>query len=342
MNYYEILEVDKNASADEIKKAYRKKAKLHHPDKGGEELLFKQINEAYNVLSDPDQKAKFDRFGTVNDHQQGFDMNDMFGNFGDMFSNFSGFNTQQRQAKRSGRNVQVNVQVDINAVIFGMSKTIKYTRKEMCGGCSGVGGTNVQKCTNCKGSGMSIKRRQTPFGILDIQSECDLCAGSGQQAIDKCETCFGEGTVDSEVSVDVEIPGGVGSGTAMHVPLKGDYVKNGEYGNLLINIEEVPEENVIRDGHDILIKANISIATAVLGGDISVDTPHGKMSISVEPGTEGGHHYQYSDKGIPQIDNAGNIYSYGDMMIITEILIPAKLSTPEREIFLKLKELENE
>jgi len=340
MNYYEILEVDKNASTDEIKKAYRKMAKLHHPDKGGDEFLFKQINEAYNVLSDPGEKAKYDRYGSVGDQSHGFDMNDMFGNFNEMFTNFSGFGNQ-RQTRKVGRNVQVNIPVEINDVIFGKSQTIKYTRQEKCGGCSGAGGTNKQTCTSCRGSGMGIKRKQTPFGILDIQTTCDLCDGSGDQVLDICGTCSGTGAIANEVSVDIEIPGGVGTGSVMSVPLKGDYVRNGEYGSLLINIEEIPSPNVIRDTFDILIKLNISIATAVLGGDVSIDTPHGDIAIYVEPGTGGGHHYEYTGKGIPQIDNNGNVYGYGDMLIISEITIPTKLSTAENELFIKLKNLEN-
>ncbi len=308
MDYYKILGLEKGASDSEIKSSYRKLAKEHHPDRGGDAEIFKEISEAYSVLSDPQEKAKYDRFGsTSNNGHGGFNMEDIFSQFGDMFSPFGQAHSGGRRPK-VGKHIQTTLQISIEDILMGVTKTVEYFRDEQCTPCEGKGGSGQQTCSNCNGAGHKTQRMQTPFGMAESIMECPVCNGEGQMILNPCKSCNGSGATNTKHKQDVKLPPGLLHGMRIEIPQGGDYIRNGAYGSLYVNIEEVAHPNYIRDGFDLIVKANISITTAVLGGDIVVDTPHGEMPIRVESGTQGGHQYEYSRKGMPQIGPDSRIY----------------------------------
>jgi molecular chaperone DnaJ len=345
MDYYKVLGISRDSSESDIKTAYRTKAKEHHPDRGGDADLFKEIGEAYSVLSDAQSKSNYDRHGSAKPRQGGgFDMNDIFNGF-DMNDIFGGFNQNSRgygTRQRVGATIHINVGVDIGEVLVGCTKTVKYQRGEECSSCVGAGGVGLKQCMSCNGSGQQVQRLMTPMGVVEVMTECLSCGGDGHVVETPCVSCGGNGVKSMEHVFDVNIPAGVATGMLMEIPLKGSYVKNGLYGNLRIQIDEVLDEHVIRDGNDVLIKANINITTAVLGGDVVVKTPHGNMSIRVEPGTQGGHHYEYSNMGIPNLQPNGQCFGSGDMIIIAEVIIPTLITDEQKELFIKLSEIEND
>ena len=341
MDYYKILELDRNASDSEIKKKYRELCKKYHPDKGGDENKFKEINEAYSVLSDSDSKNKYDRYGsaTSNGHG-GFNMDDLFGDF---FGNYGSSNNHTKyQRRKVGRSIQTIIKININDILFGTKKVIEYFREDKCKPCNGEGGTGKKQCSSCNGRGQKTQRINTPIGIMETMTTCDVCDGEGQMILNNCNTCNGSGTTKGKHKLDINIPSGALNNMQMEIPLGGNYVRNGDYGSLIVIIEEIQDSKVIRDNFDIIIKADISISKAVLGGEITVDTPHGDFKINIEPGTQGGRQYEYSNKGVPELGSNGRIYNTGDMIIITEIIIPTKISNEQRELFEKIREIENE
>lgn len=341
MDYYKILGLERGASDKEIKSAYRKLAKEFHPDRGGDAERFKEISEAYSILSDPQSKGNYDRFGSANSNNNGgFNMEDIFSNFENMFSGFG--QTQGRANRRKfGKAIQTTIQVSMQDILFGATKSVEYFRDEKCVPCDGQGGTGKKTCTNCNGAGHQTQQVRTPFGVVESIVSCPVCSGDGEMILNPCQKCNGSGTVKGKHKADVNLPAGILGGMRMEIPLGGDYIRNGEYGSLYLNIDEISDPNIIRDGFDIIIKADISISTAVLGGDIIVPTPHGDMPIRIEPGTQGGHHYEYSNKGVPELTGNGTVYNTGDMIIIAEVSIPTEISEEQKELFTKIKELEN-
>lgn len=333
MNYYEVLGVDKNASMEELKKQYRRMAKEYHPDKGGDEQKFKEINEAYETLSDPQKKQAYDN------PNSGFNMEDIFGGFGDMFSGF-GFGNNRNRVKK-GKNLKVTVQVDINDVIFGCTKKVQYKQRIKCNPCDGKGGTDSKNCTACQGSGHQKVYHNTNFGRIEQTVHCAACEGSGKVILNKCTTCKGIGSVDNNTIVDVQIPAGVADGMSLNMPDNGDYTRDGMNGDLHIHIVEIPNKEYKRQNNDIIIDKDIQISEAVLGTILEVDTPRGKVSLNVPNGTNSGHRFRYKEKGIPIISQNGISYSTGDMFIVVNINIPKNTTDEQKELFNKLKEYGN-
>lgn len=332
MNYYDILQVDKNASSEEIKKQYRKMAKDFHPDRGGDEVKFKEINEAYEVLSDPQKRNAYDN------PSSGFSMEDMFAGFGDMFAGF-GFGNNNRAKK--GKNLKVTVQVDINDVIFGCTKKITYKQRVKCNPCDGKGGTDTKNCTSCNGTGHQRIYHNTNFGRIEQTVHCSACEGSGKVILNKCTTCKGIGSVENNTTVDIQIPAGVANGMALNMPDNGDYIRDGINGDLQIHIVETPHKEYKRNGNDIIIDKNIKITDAVLGTLLEIDTPRGRINLTVPNGTKSGHKFRYKEKGVPIISQNGMSYNTGDLYVVVNISIPNTLTDDEKELFNKLKEYGN-
>ena len=337
-NYYETLGVDKNATPDEIKKAYRKKAIEHHPDKGGDEELFKELAEAYEVLSDPTKKDNFDRFGSAGPQQHHFNMNDIFSQFGDIFGNFGGFGRQQPQQRR-GNDLRIKASLSLSEVMFGITRKVKYNRHDSCSTCSGQGGTDVINCGVCNGSGQRVITQQTPFGHIQQVTTCGACGGQGKTIKNKCVDCSGEGLKYKEEIIDVYIPPGALNGMQLTVPGAGNFARGGSYGDLYVVIEEIPDDKFKRDGQDINTDEWISISDAVLGTKIEIDSVNGIHKLDIPSGCESGKVFTIKGKGIPNLASDGKVHGYGDLNIKVNVKIPKVMTSEQRKAFEKLRDI---
>ncbi len=344
MEYYEILEIDKGASQDEIKKAYRKMAKKYHPDinQGNPEAeaKFKEAAEAYETLSDEGKRQQYDRFGKSGQGAGGgggFNMNDIFSQFGDIFGGGGGFGgggtSQVRQ--RKGKDLRVRVQLTLKDIIEGTVKKLKYTRDTECNTCDGQGGTEVETCTQCKGHRTVTHTHQTNFGQIQQSAICPKCNGEGNRVKNTCGSCHGSGTEKSTETIDIDIPKGATDGTYLKMPMGGHYAKNGTFGDLHIVIEETPNIDYVRQGLDLIHIESISIIDAILGTQKEITLPDGtKTMYKISSGTEHGTNIQLKGKGIP---DANGYYQPGDVIIRVGVKIPKTITRDERELIEKLK-----
>ena len=350
-DYYSILGVDKNASEEQIKKAYRKKAMQFHPDKNpgdaSAEAKFKEAAEAYDVLSDANKKSNYDRFGSAEGNPfgggfgggnpfgggHGFSMDDIFSQFGDIFGNRGG-GRQRRQAR--GSDLRIKVVLTIEEILKGCNKKLKYRRHVKCDPCSGSGGTDVRDCLTCGGTGRRMVGQNTPFGQMRTETTCPDCQGSGKIIRNKCHTCHGDGTQVREQVVDVQIPVGVSTGMQLTMQGFGNEIRDGIAGDLQILVEEAQDFSFKREGNNIIVEKTISVIDAICGAHLKVSTPHGDLPIYIEPGTEHGRTMRVSGKGIPDIH-----YGLGDLYVKIAIKIPKSIDLDEKHILEKLKESSN-
>ncbi|KAA6331071.1 Chaperone protein DnaJ [termite gut metagenome] len=372
-DYYDVLEVSKDASADEIKKAYRKKAIQYHPDKNpGDkqaEEKFKEAAEAYDVLSNQDKRTRYDRFGhagmggaTGNGGPFGGDfsgggmsMDDIFSMFGDIFGGrggFSGFtggfgnSGQQQQRRFQGSDLRVKVKLTLKEISTGTEKKFKLRKHIPCPHCSGTGsdGHGIETCSTCKGSGTVIRRQQTILGTMQTQSVCPACNGEGRMIKNKCKECSGEGIIYGEEVVSVQIPAGLSEGMQLSMNGKGNAGKrNGIPGDLLIQIEEEPHPELIRDENDLIYNLLLSFPVAVLGGTIEIPTIDSKVKVKIDPGTQPGKVLRLRGKGLPQIQGSGYGYgaSTGDLLVNISVYVPEVLSKEEKNLIEKLETSDN-
>jgi molecular chaperone DnaJ len=340
---YSILEVDRNATEDEIKKSYRKLAMKYHPDKNNgdnsAEAKFKEISSAYETLSDPQKKSNYDRFGTAdgrggNPFGGGDGFGDIFSQFGDIFGGNPFGRQQKRQAK--GSDLRIKVTLNIDEILKGGNKKIKYKRSVSCESCSGSGGTDVRECIPCNGSGQRTVVQNTPFGQIRQQVTCPDCQGGGKQIKNKCGACHGEGTTLKEETVDIQIPAGVSNGMQLSMPGYGSHIRNGVPGDLYIVVEEMHDASYRRENNNIIVEKTISIIEAICGEHIKVKTPHGEIPIYIEPGTEHGKSIRVGGKGIPDIQ-----HGLGDLYVKISIKIPKKIDLDEKFLLEKLKSSKN-
>lgn len=342
-NYYDILGVDKNATKEEIKKAYRKTAMKYHPDKNqGDkeaEIRFKEASEAYEVLSNDSKKSNYDMGGNPFSGEQGsgfgYNMEDIFSQFGDIFGSAFGKKYGRKQ-KRKGSDLRMRVAVSIEEVLKGTTKNIKYKRKIKCDRCEGKGGKNKTNCNTCNGSGIRNIIQNTPFGQIRQQTTCNDCDGEGTKIKSKCVFCKGEGTKINDQSVEIEIPAGVSDDMRFKMQGFGNYTRDGIPGDLNIIVEELKENYFKREGGDLIIEKEISVIDAIIGSSVSTKTPRGEMSVRVKPGTQDGDKLIFEGKGVPDLN-----YGLGSLYIFFKINIPKEINLQEKSILEKLSNSKN-
>jgi len=362
-DYYDVLGVAKGASAEEIKKAYRKLAIKYHPDKNPDdksaEDKFKEAAEAYEVLSSPEKKQRYDQFGHAGVGGAagggygggGMNMEDIFSQFGDIFggggspfdSFFGGGQSRGGGGRRvaKGTNLRIKVKLTLDEIAKGAEKKIKVNKQISCKTCDGTGAkdkSSVSTCKTCGGSGSVRRVTNTILGQMQTTATCPTCHGSGQQITAKCNVCHGDGTVRGEETISINIPAGVSEGMQLSMAGKGNAAPNGGIpGDLIILIEEVPHETLKREGNNIVYDLHISIPDAALGASVEVPTIDGKAKIKIEPGTQSGKLLRLKGKGIPEV----NSYHRGDQIIHVNIWTPKALNSEERALLEKLKESAN-
>ena len=354
-DYYEVLGLNKGASDDDIKKAYRKLAKQYHPDVNkapDAEERFKEINEAYEVLSNPQKKQTYDQFGFAGmDGQGGFgqgfsgfgdmgDLGDIFSSFMGGFSGFSGFGSsgRRRTGPMKGDNRYMVLDIDFLDAVHGITKTINITVDKKCEACEGTGAASkadIETCPNCHGSGVTMKQTRTPFGVMQQQGVCPECNGTGKRIIKRCPKCGGSGYNTVKEEVEVKIPAGISTGQQVRVQGYGERGENGgPNGDLYIEIRVKKHKFFVRDGRDIYIRVPITSIDATLGTTIDVPTAYGDVELTIPAGTQPNTKLRLKGYGIKDLRSN----SKGDQYVEVEVSIPTKLSKEEKELYQKLSE----
>jgi len=362
-DYYEVLGLQRGATDDDIKKAYRKLAKENHPDlhpgDKGAEARFKEINEAYEVLSNPDKRSKYDQFGFAGvDPSYGagqpgaggfggfngfsgfsgedFDLGDIFGSF--FGGGFGGGQGAQKNAARRGEGIRISLSLSFEEAAFGCKKDINVSRIEECEDCRGSGcekGTTPEVCPNCHGSGQVRVQRNTMLGVMQTASECPRCGGTGKIIHQPCKTCRGAGTVRRQRSVNVTVPAGLDDGQTISLRGQGHAGANGgPAGDLLITISVRPHEFFTREGTSVMCEMPITVTQAILGSEIEVPTLDGAVKYTVPAGTQSGTVFRLRGKGIPFLHGSGR----GDQYVTVSVEIPKNLSASQRELVRQLDE----
>ncbi|MFD1485701.1 molecular chaperone DnaJ [Lacticaseibacillus baoqingensis] len=347
-DYYDILGVSRDADDATIKKAFRQLSKKYHPDlnhEPGAEAKFKEVNEAYQVLSDPQKRAAYDQYGSA-DGPQGFGggAGQGFGGFSqggfggggfeDIFSQFfgGGGGSQQRaNGPRQGADLQYRMDLKFEEAVFGKDTKISYDREALCHTCDGSGakpGTSPVTCSKCHGSGYIRVQRNTPLGAMMSQEVCDVCHGTGKEIKDKCPTCHGTGHENERHTIDVKVPAGVEDGQQMRLREAGEAGTNGgPYGDLYIVFRVAPSDKFERDGATIYLKIPISFAQAALGDQIKVDTVHGAVELKIPAGTQTNSKFRLRGKGAPRLQGSG----MGDQIVTVTVQTPKSLNNKQKE-----------
>jgi molecular chaperone DnaJ len=362
-DYYEILEVPKTASKEEIKKAYRKKALEYHPDRNPNnkeaEEKFKEAAEAYEVLSDDDKKAKYDQFGHqglgANFHSGGMQMDDIFSHFGDIFSDsifgnsfdpfaaqFGHFrvNTNAQRVNRGG-NLQLSIKLSLNEILTGVEKKLKFKKQYLCNTCGGTGAydtNSITTCSTCNGTGQVMKVVNIGFGQMRTASVCPTCNGERRVITKKCEACNGEGITEGENIISVTVPAGVSRGMNLTLTGEGNAPRRGGVsGDLIVIIDEDDYSLLKREGKNLVYNLVISAIDAILGAKIEIPTINKTIKIDIKPGTQPGAILRVKGQGLPEINNPER----GDILVNVNIWIPENLTKEEIEIINRLKDLQS-
>lgn len=345
-DYYEILGINKSASADEIKKAFRKAAVEHHPDKGGDEAKFKEVGEAYEVLSNPEKRQRYDQFGHAGVGgngggaggfngfgSQGQNVNFDFGDLGlgDIFGSFFGGGGGQRQRTRKGQDVAVEIVLTFEEAVFGVERKLALNIESNCGHCKGSGaepGHGLKECPTCKGSGQVNRVMNTIFGQIQQTATCETCHGRGKVPEKNCSVCHGKGTAREHQELKLKIPAGIDDGATIRLSGHGEAVQGGERGDLYVNIRVKPHKKFTREGNLILSNETIDIVTAALGGEIDVQTVDGELTMKIPAGTQGGTDFKLTGHGVPSLRSG----SRGDQIVTIHVETPTKLTKRQKEL----------
>ena len=366
-DYYEVLGVSKSASADEIKKAYRKLAIKYHPDRNPDnaeaEEKFKEAAEAYDVLHDEQKRKQYDQFGFNAPGGgfgggfgggQGFSMDDIFSAFGDIFGGHSGFGGFEgfggfggggrQKPQYKGTDLRLKVSLSLQEVASGVTKKFKVKKDVCCSHCKGTGsadGGSAETCSTCHGSGVVMKTARTPFGMMQTQGECPTCHGEGTIIKKKCQHCHGNGVIKGEEVIEINIPKGVAEGMVVNVPGKGNAgPRNGVNGDIQVYISEEENKTFVRDGQDVIYNLLLDFPTAALGGDVEIPTIEGgKVRIKIEAGTQPGKTLRLRGKGLPAVQGYGS--GMGDLVVHISIYVPKTLSRDEKEAIEAMRNSDN-
>jgi len=338
-DYYEILGVPRSAGKDEIRSAYRRLARQHHPDVNKSpdaESNFKEINEAYHILSDDQKRALYDRYG-----HEGVNQGDMggfgfggFGDLGDIFEDFFGFGTRTagRQGPRRGADLRYDMQITFEEAVFGVAKEIEVSRHEVCPTCRGTGaepGTTPIRCPECNGTGQVRRAQQSIFGSFVNVSVCPRCGGTGEIVQTPCSTCHGTQTVERSRKLSINIPAGVDDGTRIRITGEGEAgTQGGPAGNLYVVLHVKPHKYFQRREDDVLLSINVNIAQAALGDEITVPTLEGEEKLSIPPGTQTGSVFRLRGEGVPRLNRGGR----GDEIIMVNVAVPTNLNAEQKRL----------
>lgn len=346
-DYYKVLGVDKGASDEEIKKAFRRLAHQHHPDKaGGNTEKFKEVNEAYQVLSDKQKKAQYDQYGQTFDGSGGFggaqgfgsqgfninmdDLGDIFGGFGDIF----GFNGQAGRGGRKarGRDLEIKVTITFLEAVFGCEKQIKLKKYAKCTDCHGSGvpaGAKVDTCEVCKGAGQVMSVQRTMLGAIQMQTICQACGGEGKKATNHCKSCRGTGRIEKQAELSIKIPAGINNGETIRLNSQGEVgPKGAPAGDLYVHIFVDSDRRWERNGYDIHSSLNIKLSQAILGDTVKIVTVDGELSLKIPEGTASGTVIAVRGSGVPRLQASGR----GDHLVTVNVEVPKRLNRKQREL----------
>lgn len=352
-DYYKILGVEKNASEAEIKNAFRKKAHEHHPDKGGDEEKFKEVNEAYQVLKDSDKRRKYDQFGEAafnggagagggfnwSDFQQqgGLNMDDLFGGFSDIFGFGGGARSQGGREARRGRDLELILNLTFKESVFGLEKEISFNKQTSCDRCHGDGaepGSKVETCGTCQGAGYVIGISRTILGNIQTKNTCPQCQGEGKIYSQKCTQCGGDGLVKKLTKIKVRVPAGISEGETIRLSGYGnDGYLGGSAGDLYLRVKVAPDKNFKRDGYDIKTELKINIKQAILGDKVEVETVYGPVILKIPAGTQPGTVFKLRNKGFPRLNGFGQ----GEQFVTVKVEIPKSMSRQDEKAIKDLK-----
>jgi molecular chaperone DnaJ len=344
-DYYEMLGVPRNASDEEIKRAFRRLAKLHHPDRNrepGAEEKFKEINEAYQVLSNPDKRRRYDRYGRVDIEGDFSDFG--FGGLGDIFESFwSGFGTPfgqtAQRVPQKGDSLRIHLTLSFEEAVFGCNKEVEIQRIEFCPSCHGIGserGTNPETCPDCRGTGQVKRVQQSIFGRFNHITTCPRCGGSGAVINNPCSQCKGGGRIKVKRKISINVPAGVDEGYQLRLDGEGSAgLYGGPPGHLYIALSVKPHNLFHRDGSDILYELSINFAQAALGDEVRVPSLDGKVELKIPPGTQNGKTFRFKGKGISHVDARGR----GDLLVKVSVATPQHLDKDQRHLFEELAKI---
>lgn len=346
-DYYEILGVSKDASADEVKKAYRKAAVKHHPDKeGGDETKFKEASEAYEVLKDPSKRQRYDQFGHAGvgggasggASGQGvhFDFGDM--GFGDIFDSFFGGGSSNARGSRTkrGRDVETHIEVSFEDAVFGAEKQLSLNIEDTCEHCKGTTaepGYELKTCDNCKGAGQVVNTMRTIFGNIQQAAICPVCQGTGKVPEKRCSVCRGRGTQERRQTVKLKVPAGIDDGSTIRLREHGEAIANGPRGDLYVHIRVRAHKKFTREGDLILSEEHVNMIDAALGTEIDVDTVDGPIRIKIPAGTQSGTDFKLSNHGVPHLRGS----TRGAHIVTIVVDTPTKLSKRQKELLEELR-----
>lgn len=344
-DYYEVLDVGKDASADEIKKAFRRAAVEHHPDRGGDETKFKELNEAYEVLKDSDKRKRYDQFGHAGVGGNGggnpfegfggqgqnvnFDFGDM--GLGDIFNSFFGGGGQRQGRQARGRDVESEVEITFDQAVFGTQVELSLHLDDVCEHCKGTTaepGYELKTCDQCKGTGQVVTVSRTIFGNIQQASTCLRCKGTGKIPEKLCTVCRGKGTQSKKQKIDLKIPAGIDDGATIRLREHGEAIANGPKGDLYINVRVKPHKRFTREGDLILSEEHVDMVGATLGTEIEVDTVDGPITMKVPAGTQSGSDFKLSNHGVPHIKG----HSRGAHIVTLIVDTPTKLNRQQKEL----------